>query len=112
MEKSNAGEQREGSLLLFLLGRGCSSLSGLGLGQSLLEFVHASRRIDELLLPGVERMAGIANAHDNHRLGRAGLNHVAAGATNLRIHIFWMDFFFHKKAVKNSMCRQDDNLFL
>src|SRR5580765_1736350 len=88
------------SLLLFLFRRGRGSLGGLRLGHALLEFVHASCRIHELLLAGVEGVAHIANANDNDRLGGARLYHVAASATNLRFHVFRVYVNFHKRPKK------------
>jgi hypothetical protein len=81
-------------LLLFLSGRG-GGLCSLGLHQPLLEFVHATGRIHELLLARVERMTGVANADDDHGPGGAGLDHAAARATDLRVHILRMYLFFH-----------------
>src|SRR5208282_6220812 len=54
----------------------------------------------ELLLAGVERVAHVANAHDDHGLGGAGLNLIAAGATDFRVHIFRMNVRLHKKGRK------------
>ncbi len=83
--------------LLFLAGfeRG---LRGSRLGGALLELVHATRRVHELLLPRVERMAHVANTNDNRGLRGAGLDHVAAGATDFRFHILRMNVSFHKRA--------------
>src|SRR5262245_6024732 len=92
---TRAGENWE-TLLLFLL-RGRSGLSGLGLGKALLEFIHATRGIHELLLSGVERMAGIANADDDHGFGRPGLDDIAARTTDLRFDILRMNICFHKR---------------
>src|SRR5579862_5736400 len=83
--------------LLFLFLRGEGSLGGLGLGGALLELVHATGSVHELLLSGVKGMANVANAHDDHGLGGAGLDHVATGATDFRIHIFRMNICFHKR---------------
>jgi hypothetical protein len=83
--------------LLFLLSWWRRGLGGLRLGGALLEFVHAAGGVHELLLAGVERMANVANADDDHGLGGAGLDHVAAGATDLRVHIFRMNVRLHKK---------------
>src|SRR5690349_8447455 len=78
------------TLLLFLLHGGGGSLRRLGLGHALLELVDASGGIDELLHARVERMAGIADTHQNDGLGRARLDDIATGATNLRFKIFRM----------------------
>jgi hypothetical protein len=74
---------------LFLL-RGLFGLRGLGLGEALLEFVHAAGGIYKFLRAGVKRMAGIANADDDGGFGGARLDHVAAGATDFRVGVFRM----------------------
>ena len=63
---------------------------GLGLGQALLELVHATGGINKFLLAGVERMALVANADEHGGLGGTRLDFVAASATNRRFHIFRM----------------------
>src|SRR5215469_4489395 len=83
-------------LALLLLG-GSRGLGGLRLRHALLELVHATGCIDKLLLTGVEGVTGVANTHDNHRLGGTRLNHVATRATNLGIHILGMYLIFHKR---------------
>ena len=85
------------ALLLFPLGLGGSGLGGLCFGHALLEFINTAGGIDELLLAGEERMADVADADQNDRLGGAGLNHVAASATDFRFLIFRMNFSFHKR---------------
>src|SRR5882672_3049417 len=90
-----AGRMAKG-LLFLLLDRG-RGLRGLGLDHPLLELVHSSGGIDELLRASVEGMAGIADTDDNHRLGGSSLDHVATGATDFRVHIFGMYSFFHKR---------------
>ncbi len=89
----------EKGLLLLLLDRG-RGLRGLGLDHPLLELVHSTGGIDELLRTSVEGMARIADTDNNHGLGGAGLDHVAAGATDFRVHIFGMYSFFHKRPEK------------
>jgi hypothetical protein len=79
---------------------GHGSLGRLGLGHALLEFIHTAGRIDELLLARVKRMAGIADTHNNHRLGGPGPDHIAARATNLGIHVLRMYVVFHKRLKK------------
>ena len=93
--------------LLFLLRR-VGGLRGFRLGHALLEFVHATGGIHKLLLAGVERMADVANADDNHGLGGAGFDHVAAGAADFRIHIFRMNVRLHKKGRKVITRKPDD----
>src|SRR5258708_39369234 len=90
----------KGTLVLLFLGGRRSGLGGLSLGHALLEFIDAAGGIHKFLLAGEEGMAGITYTHDNHRLGGAGLDHVAASATDLRIHILWMYLLFHKRDVK------------
>ena len=79
-----------------------------GLGGALLEFVHAAGGVHELLLAGVKRVAGVANADDDGRIGGTRLDHVAAGATNFRVHIFRMNVRLHKKGVKTIRKPADD----
>lgn len=86
------------TLLLLFLGGLEGGLCGLRLGGALLELVHAAGGIHKLLLARVEGMAGVADAHDEHGLGGTGLDHVAAGAADFRIHIFRMNVSFHKRA--------------
>jgi hypothetical protein len=95
-------------LFLFLL-RGLERrLGGLSLGGALLEFVHATGGIHEFLRAGVKGMAHVANAHDDGGLGGAGLDHVATGATDFRINIFWMNVRLHKKDGKTITVLPDD----
>ena len=85
---------------LFLFLAGVFGLRGLGLGQTLLEFVHATGGINEFLLSGIERMADVADTDDDGRLGGTRLDHVAAGATDFRIRIFRMNVCLHKRGGK------------
>ena len=78
------------------------------LGGTLLEFVHATGGVHELLLAGVERVAHVANAHDDQGLGGAGLDLIAAGATDFRVHIFRMNVRLHKKGHKFTMNEPDN----
>ena len=91
-----ADDEKRARAFLFL-GGGLRGLRGLRLGHALLEFVHAAGGIHKFLLPGVERVAGITNADDDHRLGGAGLDDVAARASDFRIPIFRMYLLFHKR---------------
>lgn len=87
------------NLLSFLASGRAGCLGGLrrlGLGQPLLEFIHAPGGIDEFLRPGIKRVAGIANTDNNDGLRRACLNDIPAGATNFRLLIFRMNLRFHK----------------
>ena len=92
--------------LLFLGGDGL--LHGLRLGQALLELVHAAGGIHKFLLAGVKWMAHVADTNDDGLLGGTGLDHVAAGATDFRVHIFRMNVRLHKKDGKNIMVLLDD----
>jgi len=103
---SGRNEIRQLDFFLFL--RGERGLGGLGLGGALLELVHAAGGVHELLRAGVEGMAHVANADDDGLLGGARLDHVAAGATNFRVHIFRMNVQFHKKGCKLIRKSPDD----
>jgi len=81
-------------------------LSSLGFSHALLEFIHATCRVDELLLAGVKWVTSVANTHDDHWLGGAGLDHVAARATDLCIHIFRMNILFHKRPHRIPLVRR------
>jgi len=83
-------------------------LRGGRLGGALLEFVHATGGVHELLSAGVKGMAHVANADDDGLLGGARLDHVAAGATDFRVHIFRMNVRLHKKDNKTIMISLDD----
>lgn len=97
-------------LFLLFLGSGHGCLGGLGLGQTLLEFIHAACCIDEFLCAGVERMAHVANTDYNRRLRRAGFDDVPAGASNFRINVFRMYLLSHKKVVHDSQLGAVDKL--
>jgi hypothetical protein len=53
-------------------------------------------------------MAHVADADDDDRLGGAGFDHVATGATDFRVHIFRMNVRLHKKDSKPIMISSDD----
>ena len=95
-------------LNFFLFLRGERLGGGLRLGGALLEFVHATGGVHEFLLAGVKRMADVADADNDDRLGGARLDHVAAGATDFRVHIFRMNVRLHKKDAKTIMVLPDD----
>ena len=65
----------------------------------LLEFLDASRGIDDLLLARVERMA-FRTDFDIQVLGhgRARFERAAATADNAYLFVFRMNFFFHRNA--------------
>ena len=93
---NHAGGWEKETLALFLLDRG-GGLGGLGLGHALLELINSAGGIDELLLTGIERMAGVADTNNNNGLRGPGLDHVATGTTDFRVHILRMYFLFHKR---------------
>ena len=62
---------------------------------TLLETVHASASIDELLLAGKEGVALGANFNLQFTLDRAALESVAASATNDALTVIGMDSFLH-----------------
>src|SRR5271154_3787510 len=101
--KRAGGRNEIGQLNFFLFLRGERLGGGLRLGGALLEFIHATGGVHELLRAGVERMAHVANADDDGLLGGARLDHVAAGATDFRVNIFWMNVRLHKKDGKTIM---------
>jgi hypothetical protein len=72
-----------------------NSPRGLLHAVSFLESFHAAGGIDQLLLPGEERMAGGADLRADFRLGGAGLEGVAAEAFHRHFVILGMDSFFH-----------------
>jgi hypothetical protein len=92
---------------LFLF-RGLFGLRGLRLGEALLEFVHAASGVHEFLRAGVKRMTGIADANDDGGFGGTSLDHVAAGATDFRVRVFWMNVRLHKKDDKTITISLDD----
>jgi hypothetical protein len=92
----------------FLFLRGERLGGGLRLGGALLELVHATGGVHEFLRARVERMADVANADDDGLLGGARLDHVAAGATDFRVHIFRMNVRLHKKDGKTITVLPDD----
>jgi hypothetical protein len=100
MERDHAGGSAKRKLPFLLLGRRGGGLSCLSLGHALLELVDAAGGIHKFLLAGIEGVTGIADTHNNHRLSGASLNDVAAGASDLRIHVLWMNFLFHKRPGK------------
>ena len=87
------------ALLLFLSSAGLR-LGGLRFGHALLELVHATGRIYKFLRTGVEGMADVANTEEHDWFGGAGLDDIAAGATNFRVQIFRMYISSHNKGAK------------
>jgi hypothetical protein len=92
-----SGRFRKAQLFLFLLRRSGSGLRSLGLGEALLEFVHATGGIHEFLCAGVKWMADIADADDDARLDGTGFDHVAARTTDFRILVLRVNISFHKR---------------
>ena len=74
----------------------------------LLEFLDASRSVDDLLLAGVKRMA--LGAHldvDILTHGRAGYEFAATAANNIYVFVFRMNFVFHNLVLDCSVARKD-----
>jgi hypothetical protein len=70
-------------------------LSARALLVSLLEALHATRRVDELLLAGEERMALAADLEPELLLGGAGRERLAAGAVDEDFLVFGVNVLFH-----------------
>src|SRR5438045_576643 len=66
------------------------------------EALDAAARVDELLLAGVERMAGRADLDVELRLRRAGIELVAARAANVGEDVVGMDAGLHSLDVRAS----------
>ena len=63
--------------------------------ETLLEAVHTSAAVNQLLLAGVEGVTLGADFHLDILLGRTCLNHITAGASNSSLLIIGMDSFLH-----------------
>ena len=63
--------------------------------ETLLEAIHASTRVNQLLLTRVERMALGADIHLHFLFGGAGLEGLTAYAANDALTVFGMDSFLH-----------------
>ena len=73
----------------------CAFGSGF-LAIALVETIHASGGIDQLLFAGEEGVAGRANFDVQVALlGRAGLERLTASAGNSYIDVFWVNSWFH-----------------
>ena len=108
MWRCTGGRNESGQLNLLFLFRCKRDLGGLRFGGALLEFVHTTGGIHEFLLAGVKRVADVANANNDGGPCGAGLDDVAAGATDFRIHIFRMNVRLHKKGYKTITNKPDD----
>ena len=63
---------------------------------ALIKAIDASRRIDQLLFSGKERMASRTDFHVQVALfGRARLKRLAAGAGNGDLNVFGVNSWFH-----------------
>ena len=63
---------------------------------TLIEAIHASCSVDQLLLTGKKRVAGGTDFHVQVALfGRAGLERFAAGAGNVDLYVFGVNSWFH-----------------
>src|SRR5947209_17431126 len=65
------------------------------LGDPALEALHPATGVDQLLAPGVERMARCADLHVDLGLRRARGELVAARAGDVGFDVFGMDFGLH-----------------
>ena len=64
--------------------------------EAFFEAVKAASGVNEALFTSIKGMAGRTNLHFHFRFGRAGSNHVPAGANNLSFRIvFRMNVIFH-----------------
>ncbi len=63
--------------------------------ETLLEAIHTSARIHQLLLAGIERMAFGTNIHLHFFFGGAGFEGLTAYAANDALTVFGMDSFLH-----------------
>ena len=78
-----------------MLGSGCAFRCGF-LAIALVEAVHASGGIDQLLLAGKERVASGTNFDVQVTfLGGASLERLAARAGDGDINVFWVNSWFH-----------------
>src|SRR4029077_2872942 len=73
-------------------------LGGCGLFQLALEALHTAAGVDELLLAGIEGMAGRADLDVQLGLRRARLERVPTRAVHGREHVFRMDASLHREA--------------
>ena len=75
---------------------GSRGLGGWFLAIALVETIDASRGIDQLLLPGKERVASRTDFHVQVALlGGASLERLTASATDCYFDVFWMNSWFH-----------------
>ena len=77
------------------LGLGGCARRAAALGGAALEALDATTGVDQLLPARVERMAGGADLDVDLGLGRAGHEFVAAGAADVGVDVFRMDFGLH-----------------
>ena len=84
-----------------------SGASGFGTAIASGEFLHATRRIYELLFTREKRMASRANADFNIPLGGTGVVNSTARTGYVGFVILWMDARFHgsKRVVNLGMLR-------
>jgi hypothetical protein len=66
----------------------------------LLEFFNASGGVNQLLLPGKERVAGRADLQAYILLRGTGLELISAGATHQHLMVLGMYFLFHTDLAK------------
>lgn len=82
--------------------RGGGRPPGLALPVAALEPLHPAPRVDQLLLPRVEGVAGRADLHVDLRLGGPGLEGVPAGAPHHGLDVFGMDPLLHSLITSSS----------
>lgn len=63
--------------------------------EALLETIHTTARINQLLLAGIERMALGTDIHLHLFLGRSGFKSFTAYAANHALTILGMNIFLH-----------------
>ena len=63
--------------------------------EALVEAINTSTGVNQLLLAGIERVALGADLNGDVLLGGAGLDDVAAGASDGGLLVIGMDSFFH-----------------
>jgi hypothetical protein len=80
-------------------------LKAVGSTEFLAESLDATGRIDEFLLSGEEWMAGTTDIDVDFCDGAAGDEGIAAGAVDVAISLFGVDFGFHEQLSFSSVVR-------
>lgn len=95
---------------LLLLGSGFLWVLKTGVGTSrelVLELFDSTRRVDELQLSGVERMANIAYVDLQLFASAPRFEAVAAAASDLSFEVFGVDAVFHDRSRRGVRVGQD-----